>query len=315
MPVIGSRWRSSNPYFSSPQARQVGGLVTLLTMPSFSQRYGYAQPPPITVLEDLPSSLRGPIVEIASRRTGASRLRKIVENVLDPYGTNPQPLSPTANMAALFANAPTDLIAVRERIMACHWYRVYDIVEAFHRELVRQDKQAGFPVEGAPHAPGFEHDINRFFVHSGIGWQLANGEVVRRGDGAFESTMREADAVLIKSGRPTAAGHLKSGRRALSERPNPNTAGAVAHATSSVECVLGEITGESLTLGKYLDRYPRLLHRALSKALDGIYGFASDAGARHGKEGIEPSYEEASFVLSTCAATCTLLTKTQPLRV
>jgi len=278
-------------------------------MPSFSQRFGYALPPQITVLEDLPSSFRGPIVEIASRRTGASRLRKIVERILDPYGTNPQPLSPTAGMAAQFANVSADLIAVRERIIACHWYQVYDIVEAFHRELVRQDEQAGVPLEGAPHAPEFERDLNRFLVHSGIGWQLANGEVVRRGDGAFESTMREADTVLVKSGRPTAAGHLKSGRRALSERPKPNTAGAVSHATSSVECVLGAITGESLTLGKYLNRHPELFHPALSKALDGIYGFASDAGARHGKEGIEPSYDEALFVLSTCAATCTLLTQ------
>src|ERR1019366_719847 len=143
-------------------------------------------------------------------------------------------------------------------------------------------------------------------------WQLANGEVVQRGDGAFESTIREADAVLVKSGRPTAAGHLKSARRALSERPKANTAGTVAHATSAVECVLGEITGESLTLGKYLDRHSKLFHPALKKALDGIYGYASDAGARHGKEGIEPSLDEAQFAVSTCAAACTLLTNRPP---
>src|ERR1035437_10967815 len=80
-------------------------------MPSFSQRYGFAQPPEVTVREELPSSLRGPIVEIASRRTGATRLRKIVESVLDPYGTNPLPVSPAAGMAALLTKAPTDLIA------------------------------------------------------------------------------------------------------------------------------------------------------------------------------------------------------------
>src|ERR1035438_6156265 len=72
---------------------------------------------------------------------------------------------------------------------------------------------------------------------------------------------------------------------------------------------------ESLTLGKYLDRYPKLFHPSLRKALDGIYGFASDAGARHGKEGVEPSYDEAVFVLSTCAAVCTLLTKQPPIAV
>jgi hypothetical protein len=140
-----------NPNFSSDALCWVD---TRRPMPSFSQRYGFAQPPEVTVREDLPSSLRGPIVEIASIWTGATRLRKIVESVLDPYGANPLPLSPAAGMAALLTKAPTDLIAVRERIMACPWYRVYDIVEAFHRELVRQDKQVSVPFEGAPHAPG-----------------------------------------------------------------------------------------------------------------------------------------------------------------
>jgi hypothetical protein len=139
-----------NPNFSSDALCWVD---TRRPMPSFSQRYGFAQPPEVTVREELPSSLRGPIVEIASIWTGATRLRKIVESVLDPYGANPLPLSPAAGMAALLTKAPTDLIAVRERIMACPWYRVYDIVEAFHRELVRQDKQVGVPFEGAPHAP------------------------------------------------------------------------------------------------------------------------------------------------------------------
>src|ERR1035438_1862781 len=135
-------------------------------MPSFSQRYGFAQPPEVTVREELPSSLRGPIVEIASRRTGAARLRKIVERVLDPYGTNPLPVSPAAGMAALLTKAPTDLIEVRERIMACSWYRVYEIIEPFHRELVRQDKQVGIPSEGAPPPPASAPAPNTPFLHS-----------------------------------------------------------------------------------------------------------------------------------------------------
>ena len=60
---------------------------------------------------------------------------------------------------------------------------------------------------------------------------------------------------------------------------------------------MSDITGEAFALGKYLDRYPALFHPALKKALDGVYGYASDAGARHGKEGVEPSFEAAQLRL------------------
>ena len=82
--------------------------------------------------------------------------------------------------------------------------------------------------------------------------------------------------------------------------------------TNAVECLLNDITGEAMTLGKYLDKHPKLLHPSLKKALDGVYGYASDAGARHGKEGKEPTFDEAQFAVTTCAAVCTLLTATNP---
>jgi hypothetical protein len=67
-----------------------------------------------------------------------------------------------------------------------------------------------------------------------------------------------------------------------------------------------------MTLGKYLDKHPDLFHPSLKKALDGVYGYASDAGARHGKEGKEPSFDEAQFAVTACAAACTLLTAMNP---
>jgi hypothetical protein len=76
--------------------------------------------------------------------------------------------------------------------------------------------------------------------------------------------------------------------------------------------VLGEITGEAMTLGEYLKKHSGLFHPALKKGLEGIWGYASDEGARHGKAGIEPSREDAEFVFAVCAATCTLLTRKHP---
>jgi hypothetical protein len=195
----------------------------------------------------------------------------------------------------------------RKYIQTCAWFFIYDIIEALCKLLYEKHQHSN---------PGaislLAKKINKAFVEQNIGWQLLNGKVVTRGDEVFENTLGTAIAVLGQHNKPSAADHLKSAIRALSERPKANTPGAVSHGTSAVECVLGDLTGEALTLGKYLDRHPKLFHPAIKKALDGVYGYASDAGARHGKEGIEPSHEEARFAVATCAAVCTLLTNQPP---
>jgi len=194
----------------------------------------------------------------------------------------------------------------KRHIQKCEWFRIYEIIEGLYRLV--QGKGGYYP-----YTSSFAAAINEALVSQNIGWQLDyDGHVVTRGDEVFEGTIATAVDVLGLNNKPTAADHLKSAVRALSERPKTNTAGAVSHATSAVECVLGDLTGEALTLGKYLDRHSKLFHPCLKKALDGIYGYASDAGARHGKEGIEPSPEEARFAVATCAAVCTLLTNQPP---
>jgi hypothetical protein len=154
--------------------------------------------------------------------------------------------------------------------------------------------------------------MNTAFEKWGAGWQIVNGLVVVRGDERFENTLKTAVTELEKDNKPTAAGHLQFAIAALSKRPAANTSGAVAHATNAVECVLGEITGETMTLGEYLKKNQALFHPALQRGLGGIYGYASDEGARHGKEGTEPRREDAEFVVAICAAVCTLLIRKRP---
>jgi hypothetical protein len=76
--------------------------------------------------------------------------------------------------------------------------------------------------------------------------------------------------------------------------------------------VLGEITSQSMTLGKYLDKHPGLFHPALKKDSMEFMVMRQTKGPRHGKEGTEPSRAEAEFVVATCAAVCTLLTRKHP---
>jgi hypothetical protein len=200
------------------------------------------------------------------------------------------------------------LAELHNLVSSCEWFKVYDIIEAFHARFLDHDSR----LASGHGARDFTNLINAFFIEHGIGWQLVDGEIITRGAGAFEGTVKTAVAALEDGAKPTAAGHLRFAISALSARPKANTSGAVAHATCAVECVLGEITGQAMTLGKYLDKNPGLLHPALKKGLDGIYGYASDEGARHGKEGTEPARDEAEFAVAVCAAVCTLLTRKHP---
>jgi hypothetical protein len=291
-------------------------------MPPFSERQGFVLPKGIRYRDELPYKMRTPIIDLARQRTGAPWLYKIVRAQLDPYGlgierapipfTTQSQLSVPVQFDQLRPHfSDQNLQGIHDYIAECPWFRVYDVIEAIYQAL-------SLPVDDGTrivkdHAPQFELQINEYFCYAEIGWQLRNGLITTRGDDAFESTISTAVDILEQAQRPTAAGHIRSAIAALSSRPKPDTSGAVAHATSAVECVLGDVTGATMPLGKYLDKHFSLFHPALRKGLDGIYGYASHEGARHGKEGTVPKREEAEFVLATCAAVCTLLTRKYPI--
>jgi hypothetical protein len=269
----------------------------------FSKRNRYRAPKEITVREGAPESLRFFVLETAKNLNwGPSLLRPIVCLVLR--------VPPDLSNWTEYPNVDSE---VSRRMDECEWFKVYDIIEALYAGMSKQDN---ITKKTAPRyantAATFASELNAFFIEEGIGWQLLNGQIVARGDEGFQEAVKTAESHLNENQRPTAASHIKFAVKALSERPAPNTAGAVAHATSAVECLLNDITGQEMTLGKYLDKHPSLFHPALKKALDAMYGYASDAGARHGKEGREPSFDEAQFAVTMCVAACTLLTAMNP---
>jgi len=248
------------------------------------------------VREDAPESVRVVALETASTlELDPSTMRDIVCRIVRkrPDPNNWSAGNMWREVQYLFYNA--------------EWFRVYDIIEAFYAAFLGNN-----PHDLGKKGAKFQEALNAAFVEEGIGWQLVKGQIVARGDEGFQEAVKTAAAQLNKSQRPTAASHIQSAVRALSERPKANTPGAVSHATNAVECLLHDITGQAMTLGGYLDKYPQLFHPALKKALNGVYGYASDAGARHGREGKEPSFDEAQFAVTTCAATCTLLTAMNP---
>jgi hypothetical protein len=265
----------------------------------FSKRRGYSSPPrKITIREDAPKDLRFALLETTRQIAHAYQgqypetgIRDVVANTLKKW------LDPKV------WHYQEAWEQVEHAMYDCDWFRVYDSIESICTYFDKTAPKA---------AAEFAERINEVFFEQGVGWQLVNREIITRGDEAFEDTVKTAVAVLKEDAKPTAAGHLQFALSALSVRPKADTSGAVAHSTSAVECVLGEITGQAMTLGKYLDKYPALFHPALKKGLDGIYGYASDEGARHGKEGTEPAREEAEFAVAACAAVCTLLARKHP---
>jgi hypothetical protein len=282
-------------------------------MPSFSQRQGYVRPRKVEFRESLPTSLRLPILNILKDCLGAEFLMERISAILDPYGINSLPQYKESLLVSKDEDSPRH-VALKRVLLGCEWFQVHDILEDIFDQLRFYEDELAAPDEEHRAFP-LQQKINEYFAYAGIGWQMVNGQIIARLDEADEIAIQESQSELLDGGRPTAAQRLHSAVRALSERPKPDTAGAVSHAISAIECVLGDITGNpSLTLGKQLDtkQFPAQLHGALKKSLDGIYGFASDAGARHGKEGIEPNVEEARFIVTTCAAACSLLNAVSP---
>jgi hypothetical protein len=285
-------------------------------MPPFSQRQGYTRPQKIAFRESLPAQLRLPIFAILQDGVPAEFLMERISAILDPYGITPLPRYAEPLLVSKDEDTANQT-ALKRVLLSCEWFQVYDILEDIFDQLKFYELELS-PPEEEPQAYPLQRRINEYFAYAGIGWQMVDGQIIARQDEADEIAIQTAEAELQAGGRPTAAQRLHSAVQALSQRPKPDTAGAVSHATSAVECVLGDITGNpSLTLGKQLNakqilQYPFQFHSALKKALDGIYAFASDAGARHGKEGVEPDIEEARFIVTTCAAACSLLNASSP---
>jgi AbiJ N-terminal domain 4 len=191
---------------------------------------------------------------------------------------------------------------VEALLARCPWYRVYDIIEAFHR----------FFVEG-PHSFGetaaaeFEQYMNEFFLEEGIGWKLADGRIVNRGSEEFEIGVETATAALEEAHCQTAGRELHQAIANLSRRPEPDLTGAIQHAMAAMECVAREYCDDPQpTFGKLMERNPDMLPRPLDQAVEKAWGYASEMG-RHIREGRVPEREEAELIVGIAATISTYL--------
>ncbi|MDA1018408.1 MAG: hypothetical protein O3A00_28625, partial [Planctomycetota bacterium] len=94
---------------------------------------------------------------------------------------------------------------------------------------------------------------------------------------------------------------LKEAIGDVSRRPAPDTSGAIQHAMAALECVARDIAEDPKpTLGKLIQKHPDLFPPPVDKAIEKLWGYASEI-ARHGREGNDPTREEAILVVGVSA--------------
>ncbi|MBZ5635268.1 MAG: hypothetical protein LAO55_19255 [Acidobacteriia bacterium] len=277
---------------------------------SFSRREKYSsEPPEITIREEAPENLRYCVLDTVkdlgfeklgwnvdppfAKYCGPSGLRDIICRLLRK--------APNKDNWSEFPNVWGE---VQDLVNECKWFRVYDIIEAFHACFAKHDAE-----ERTDIAKRFADSMNEFFSDAGIGWKLTNGKIVMRGPEAFEDAMETARSELLEDERPTAAGQIHEALLALSRRPEPNYRGAVMHGMGALECVARDLVGNpKATLGQVLKQHPEFLPKPLGDALPMLWGFASNE-ARHVEEGREPNRDEAELLVGVAATLATYLTR------
>lgn len=258
---------------------------------SFSRRHGFHDDnPPITVWDDAPEDFRHAVLMIAKDEGDLEPhdLREIVCKVLRK---RPEP-----NNWTPYPNVWGEVEYLVEK---CSWYRVYDIVEAIYRDLSSGVSHA---VTGKTRKQiAFESEISQAMAEFGIGWKLEDGLVVARGEDSYELYLKQAEENLEQVKKPTALTELKEAIRDLSRRPSPDTSGAIQHGMAALECVARDWADDPKpTLGELIKKHSDLFPRPVDESVAKLWGYASNE-ARHGKEGNNPTREEAMLVVGISA--------------
>jgi AbiJ N-terminal domain 4 len=267
----------------------------------FSDRHGYVPTEAeVTIQHDAPHELRGVVLDIAYEAgLSPSPMRNLVCRVLR---TRPDPNN--------WSEYPNIAGEVEYLVDHCAWFEVYDIIEEIHQNLVGQDDHLSGERAERP-SEYFSRELNRYFLRSGIGWQLINGQLQIRGSESFEASVHQAQEALEASGRATARQELHQALLDLSRRPEPDITGAIQHAMAALECVARDVSGDPrATLGEILRRYSGLIPAPLDQAIEKAWGYSSERG-RHLREGRNPDMDEAKLVVGLSAVLATyLLSKT-----
>lgn len=268
-------------------------------MANFSTRQGLAPVyPPISTRSVAPSRLRKQVVVAAlNSELSTKKLRSIVCVQLQKAPNRDN------NSNSKMSREVNDLL------LYCDWNLVFDIIEDI-ASVLSPPSYFFSPMlhnELKSNRATFHKMINRVLQQEGIGLQLVDGKVTFRGEEPFEAIAHKAPSQLEDAGLPTAGNHLREAIRDLSKRPTPDLTGALHHSYAALECVARAVSGdEKLTPGDFVKRHYGEIPPPLDKAVEKLWGFASDKG-RHSREGQEPNLAEVQLAVHVAASVATYL--------
>lgn len=201
----------------------------------------------------------------------------------------------------------------------CEWFRVFDIAEDLYQAIdvaarpgpvdseVWTGLRAARQVLEDDVATKFEVEVNEVLASEGIAWLMKDGVVVRFGLEGTSSLVGTSTEVLQGVGLATAAEAISGALAALSDRPIPDTIGAVHKSMAALESALRTYSSdEKPTLGELLKKYKDEFPAPLGTVLEKTWGFASEHG-RHLQEGGVAEFEEAELVVGLAASASTYL--------
>ena len=253
---------------------------------TFSQRHGFASSDvEILIRDDAPQEVR--VAVGAGARDLGLQPSAIRETVCGLLFKRPDPSN--------WSEYPNVWGEVQEILDACPWYKVYDIAEALSTRL-----------DPKGHSEEYAEILNRCFYEYGIGWEMLNGEILRRGD-TDSDTIQQALQNLEIAERRTAASELREARKDISRRPSPDTTGAIHHSIAALEAVARDISNKP-------NDYPWATYTQIgystgpSTKLPKKSGDLHQIRARHVQEGQIVRLAEAELVVNFASALCSYLT-------
>jgi len=160
-------------------------------------------------------------------------------------------------------------------VRTCAWWAFYDLCELIVYHLQQDAVSAQF-----------EAEANRLFEEESLGWRLKDGLVERVGTEQSERLLDETRQFLKDARFAGPEEQFAKAVRALSVRPEPDTANCVKDAVGALEGVARIVIGKrSALLSKIVAELERkrVIHPALAKCFVDLYGYRGDAeGAAHG---------------------------------
>jgi hypothetical protein len=264
-----------------------------MTLEQFSRRHGFStSPAEIRIRNDVPPNVRGALLMILE-----GELQVSPTTIRDWFCTVLREMPDQNN----WTEYPNIWQECQNLMYGAPWYRVYDFVEMVYVRLANS--------QDPTRAEQWANAVNEYFVESGVGWRLVEGQLESRGQEAFETAVDSARQALDEAALTTAKQEIHEALRDLSRRPDPDLTGAVQHAMAALECTAREATSDArATLGEILRRHPDIVPRPLDESLSRMWGYASEM-ARHIREGRTPGRSEAELVVTVAAAVCSYLSQ------